>query len=694
MKKYLLIALTLIGQYAQAQTQIDRTKVPPAGPAPVLTLKDPFVYKFPNGITLLVVEDHRFPKVTATFSIDAGPVTEGNKAGVMSLMGGMLNEGTQKMSKADFDEAVEKLGATVNLNSSGGSASALSRYFKSTFSLMGQALREPAFKQESFAKLQSQALTNFKSEANSAQSVAARVNRALSFGKTHPEGEFETAESISGITLNDVKNAYAEHITPSRSYLTIIGDIKPELAKTYATEVFGSFKGVKLKLPVLSEIANPEKTEIDLVNMSNAVQAEISVINLITLKKNNPDYFPALLTNYILGGGAESRLFMNLREKHGFTYGAYSSLGSGRFQTKFEASASVRNAKADSAVGQFLSEIKRIRVEKVSDEELKVAKALYNGSFALGLEDPARTATFASNILINDLPADFYKTYLQRVNSVTAEDILRVAQKYLNYQNTRIVVVGNLSQIPDSLKKSGYTIKFFDTYANALPGSNSSSIAKINAHDVIVHYLAAIGGIENLKEIKSEEAISSMTVSGMTLQVTQKKMIPNLENTTMSMGGNTMLRTLFDGSKGFQEQMGTKKEFTSEEVAQKKARTSLTEQLDYILNPAFKLAVTGFQKIGDSQAYQVSVTDPTGKKSTEYYDTKSGLLVKSESSVTSGTNTVNTSIEVGDYRKIGKILIPYKQTISLSSAAGTQTIEMIVKEAKINTALTAADFKP
>jgi predicted Zn-dependent peptidase len=180
---------------------------------------------------------------------------------------------------------------------------------------------------------------------------------------------------------------------------------------------------------------------------------------------NDPDYFPALLANYILGGGAQAHLFMNLREKHGFTYGAYSSLGAGRFQATFDANASVRNAKTDSAVTQFLAEINRMRTEKVTAEELANAKALYNGSFARGLEDPARTASFASNILINKLPADFYKTYLQKFNAVTADDILRVAQKYMDYDHLRVIIVGNGSQILEGLKKLGYPVNLFDKYA-------------------------------------------------------------------------------------------------------------------------------------------------------------------------------------------------------------------------------------
>ena len=465
MKKLILLAAgALFIQLAQAQT-IDRSKEPAPGPAPVLSIKDPVIYKLPNGITLLVVEDHRLPKVTANYMIDAGSVTEGDKAGVLSLMGGMLNEGTKAKAKSDFDEAVDKIGANVNLNWSGGYASALTRYFTTAFKLMGEALKEPAFTQESFDKLKSQELTGLKSQAKNAKAISARVTNALAYGKNHPDGEFETEESIQKLTLQDVKDAYAKYVGPSRGYLTITGDIKPAEAKALVTEVFGGWTGPKVSLEKIADSPNPAKTEIDLVDVPNAVQSEINVVNLVNLRMSDPDYFPVLIANYILGGGAQARLFMNLREKHSFTYGAYSSLGAGRLQSMFDASASVRNAKTDSAVTEFLAEVNRIRTEKVTDEELTNAKALYAGSFARGLEDPARTATFASNILINNLPADFYKTYLQKVNAVTADDVMRVAKKYMDYDHLRVIIVGSQTQILPGLQKTGLPINFFDKYA-------------------------------------------------------------------------------------------------------------------------------------------------------------------------------------------------------------------------------------
>jgi len=466
MKKLVIIAaISLFAQGISAQT-IDRSQKPKPGPAPVITVADPVIYKLANGITVLVVENHKLPKVSASYNIDAGPITEGAKAGVVSLMGSMLNEGTTTKTKVQFDEAVDQLGADVNAGASGGTVSALTRYFEPAFMLMAESIRQPAFPLASFEKIKSQTLTGLKSNEKSAKAISARVVNALAYGKTHPNGEFETEASVNALKLEDVKEAYKKYITPSRGYLTFVGDIKPEAAKALAEKAFGDWKGTALTLPVLAKISNPVKTEVDVVNVSNAVQSEITVLNLIDLPMSNPDYFPVLLANQILGGGSESRLFMNLREKHGFTYGAYSSTGAGRFQSKFSATAAVRNEKVDSAVVEFLKEINTIRTAKVSAEELQNAKNLYNGSFALGLENPARTAGFASSILINNLPKDFYRTYLQKLNAVTTDDILRVAKKYYNYDNARVVIVGKTDAFIPGLTKAGFAIKQYDNYAS------------------------------------------------------------------------------------------------------------------------------------------------------------------------------------------------------------------------------------
>lgn len=690
MKKIFIIAvISLMAQGISAQT-LDRSHKPKPGPAPVIKIGDPVIYKLANGITVLVVENHKLPKITASYSIDAGPITEGAKAGVIGLMGNMLNEGTTTKTKVQFDEAVDQLGANVSLSAGGGQVSALTRYFSQAFSLMADGLRNPAFPQSSFEKLKSLALTDLKSSEKSAKAISGRVVDALAYGKNNPLGEFSTEASINAITLTDVKTAYKKYVTPSRGYLTFVGDIKPEVAKALAEKAFGSWKGNPLTLPVLAKVSNPTKTEIDVINVSSAVQSEITVTNLIDLRMSNPDYFPLLLANQILGGGADSRLFRNLREKHGFTYGAYSSSSAGRFQTRFSANAAVRNEKVDSAVVEFLNEINTIRTVKVSAEELQDAKNLYNGNFALGLENPARTASFASNIIINNLPKDFYRTYLQKINAVTVDDILRVAQKYLNYSNTRVVIVGKTDQFLPGLKKAGYSVKEFDNFATPVADIKTATVAK-SAQEVIKSYIAAIGGEANLSKVTSIVQIADMEIQGTKLGLTMKKLAPNLNSIEATMMGQTVMKQVFNGSTGYQMQMGKKADLTADEMADAKEDKGLFNQLNYGTDGS-KLEVAGTAKVGTADAYKLNITSATGKKKTEYYDAKTGFLVKEERVIPKDGVDISQTMEYGDYKKVGDIMFPFSITQSMQTPAGSQEFTIKVKEIKINSPLKVEDF--
>ncbi|GGI22541.1 insulinase family protein [Pedobacter mendelii] len=690
-KLFIIAAVSLLAQGISAQT-IDRSQKPKPGPAPVITVADPVIYKLANGITILVVENHKLPKVSASYSIDAGPIKEGAKAGVVSLMGSMLNEGTTTKTKAQFDEAVDQLGADVSAGASGGTVSALTRYFSAAFMLMAESIRQPSFPVASFEKIKSQTITGLKSSEKSAKAISSRVVNALAYGKNHPNGEFETEASINGITLDDVKTAYKKYVTPSRGYLTFVGDIKPEDAKALAEKAFGDWKGTTLTLPVLTKVGNPAKTEVDVVNVSNAVQSEITVTNLVDLPLSSPDYFAILLANQILGGGSESRLFMNLREKHGFTYGAYSSTGSGRFQSKFTATAAVRNEKADSAVVEFLKEINIIRTVKVSAEELQNAKNLYNGSFALGLENPARTAGFASSILINNLPKDFYRTYLQKLNAVTTDDVLRVAKKYFNHDNTRVVIVGKTESFVPGLTKAGFTINTFDNYAAPVKAETATNTTTSkSAKEVISNYITAIGGEAALKKVTAIQQTGEMDMQGNKLGIAMKKMAPNLSSMEMSMGGQTMVKQVFNGTTGYAMQMGQKAEMKADEIADAKADKGLFNQLFYGTDGS-KLEVTGTTKIGSANAYKLVVTSATGKKKTEYYDVTSGLLLKEESTTTKEGTEITQTTDYADYKKVGDVLFPHSIIQSVQTAKGGQEFNIVIKEIKVNPDLKTSDF--
>ncbi|MEO6221057.1 MAG: pitrilysin family protein [Ginsengibacter sp.] len=694
MKKLIIIIFgLLVVLNISAQPKVDRSKQPEAGPAPVISVATPVTYKLANGITVLVVEDHRLPKVSATYFIDQGPISEGNKAGEFDIMGGMLNEGTTSQTKAQFDEAVEKMGAEVSISGSNANTSALTRYFNKAFMLMAEALRKPAFAQESFDKIKSLTITGLKANEKSAKAISARVVNALAYGPSHPSGEFETEESVGALTLDDIKSMYKQYVTPSRGYLTFVGDIKPLEAKALAEKALGDWKGASLSLPKLGLVANPSKTELNLVDLPNAVQSEITVVNLVDLPMSSPDYFPILLANQILGGGEEGHLYKNLREKHGYTYGAYSGVSAGRFQTKFSAGASVRNEKTDSAIMQILNELDTIRTQQVSDEELKNAKALYNGSFALGLEDPARTAAFSSNILINNLPEDFYKTYLQKINAVTAADVQRVAQKYFNYNNTRIVVVGKAETIKPGLVAMKYSVNMYDKYVKEVQEKSlASAISTKTPDEIISNYIQAIGGENKLKEIKSISITGKMNMQGMALKYEQKQMSPNLEVTNIIMNSNPVVHKFFNGKTGSMTQMGNTQPLSEEEIAEGVETKGIFSQLFY-KDAGYKLENAGIEKVGSNDAYKINITSPTGKKSTEYYDINSGYLIKNARSTKANGQDVEQSIEFSNYKKVADVMFPFTTAVSVQTAAGVQEFVIDMDDIKVNTGVTIEDFK-
>lgn len=687
MKKISISILGLLVFCITNGQKIDRTKQPESGPAPVITFGNPEVFKLANGMTVLVVEDHHLPKVTASFFIDQGPITEGAKAGLFGLMGQMLNEGTTTKSKAEFDEAVEQMGASVSLSGGGASTSALTRFFPKAFNLMVEGLRHPAFKQESLDKLKSQSLTALKAQEKSAKAISERVVNALVYGTDHPSGEFETEKSISSINLDEIKKAYHDYVTPSRSYLTFVGDIKPSEAKSLAMKALNDWKGVSLQLPKLQDVKNPSKTEIDFVDVSNAVQAEITVVNVVDLPMSNPDYFATRIANQILGGGAEGYLYKNLREAHGYTYGSFSSIGSGRYQSTFSAFASVRNEKVDSAIIEMLNEIERIRTKPVSEDDLNTFKALYNGAFALSLENPGRTASFASTIMVNKLPKDFYKTYMQKINAVTAADVERIAKKYFNYSDTRVVVVGRGSELKSKLEALGYPVHYYDAYAKEVKQSDTAAISNVSAADVIKKYIDAIGGADKLKSVNTMYVKGNMQVQGMTLPYISKAKSPNIAMMAVLMNDNPVFKRVFNGTSGFSSQMGNKQDFTEDEMNDAKDKKSIFEQLEYN-DGTYKTAVTGVEKVNGKDAIKLVVTGPSGTNWNEFYDPETGYLVKSEKKTVSDGQSVLQSVVFSDYRKTADIMVPHKLDIS----AGDQQFEVIVDSVQFNEGVTDADF--
>lgn len=684
----LAIALMAIGLNAQ----VDRSIMPKPGPAPEINLKDPQRFELTNGLKVLVVENHKLPRVSMQLTIDNPPVAEGEKAGASILTGSLLGNGSKSISKDDFNEEVDFLGARINFGFQSASASSLSKYFPRILKLMADAAINPNFTQEEFEKEKAKLITGLKTEEKDVSAIANRVQNALAYGINHPYGEFATEKTVNNVTLADVQRFYGELFVPANAYLVVIGDVKFDEVKELVTKNFDDW--VKASPPSLgyTEPLDVQYTQINFVDVPNAVQSEIAVENLVNLKMKDPDYLAALVANRILGGGGEARLFLNLREDKAYTYGSFSRIGNDKYApSRFRAAASVRNIVTDSSVVEILKEVDRITKEPVTEMELKNTKAKYVGNFVLALEQPSTIARYALNIETEGLPKDYYKTYLERINAITVEDVQKAAQKYFHINNARVVVAGKGSEVLDNLEKVSFndrmlSVNYYDKYAKAVEKPNYDIVLPegVNVQSVLDAYFEAIGGKAAVDKIQSLKLVYEGSAMGSTIKTEEKRTADKYVQTTF-MNDAPMMGVIAKGDELFMKQGGNKVPLPPEMQQDMKAAMGIFPEQGIALSNKAKL--TGTEDVDGKAAYKIEVPGETVQAS-YFYDVESGLKVKETTVVTMNGQTQNQEVNYKDYQEVDGIKFPSVKVGSM----GPQMIETKLLEAAINVEVTEEDF--
>ncbi|RXM38092.1 peptidase M16 [Chryseobacterium sp. CH21] len=660
--------------------KIDLNAMPKPGPTPAINIAKPKTFQLSNGLTVMVVENNKLPRVNASLSMDRPPYNEGAVTGVSGIMAEQFENGTTNISKDDFNKKVDYLGANLNFSSGGASANSLSKYFPEVLGLMADAIINPKFSAEEIQNSKERAIEGLKSEEKNASSIAEKVSNALMYGKNTSRGEFETVESINKIQLADVQNTYKKYYAPDNAYLVIVGDVKFDQVKPLIEKAFSGWKKANTPIAPLEPASNVAKTEINVVDVPSAVQSVVSLNNLNTLKMKDANYFPATIANYILGGGGEARLFMNLREKNGFTYGAYSSMVASKYSPEFSASASVRNEVTDKAVKEFMNELNAIST--VKPEELANAKAKLKGSFIMSLEQPATIARFALNQKVQDLPADFYTNYLKSIDKVTAADVSNAVKATILPNQSRIFIAGKASDISEGLEKLGYPVKYFDKEANSVAKPTVQKVdANVTVASVVDKYINAIGGKANLAKITSYTTNAFMSMQGQNIDFKIIKAQGGKELTTVTAMGQVVQKQVFDGKTGYSMQMGQKVDVTPEEIAEKQKNPELFEELGFAKSADYKLS--GIEKIGGEDSYAIK-----GGDTTYYYSVATGLKTGETKKVKNKGQEMTIPTTFSNYKDVEGVKMPY--TIAVSQMGMDMT--MTVKSYEINKA-TDADFK-
>ncbi len=689
-----------------ATAQLDRSQRPEPGPAPEIHLGEFDSFTLDNGMKVIVVENRQVPVISFQLTLDIDPVMEGEAKGYTSLAGSLMREGTTNRTKEEIDESIDFIGANLSTFATGMFASSLSRHKETLVDLMADVLLNPIFPEEELQRLITRQKSGLATVQNDANQMANNVGRAVAYGPNHPYGENTSPESLENVNLELIRDYYNSFFKPNAAYMVIVGDIDLQEAKELMDEYFAQWEPGEVPTMEYPTPTPPDGRTVSIANRSGAVQSVVAVTYPVELTPGHEDAIKASVMNSVLGGGAFSgRLMQNLREDKGYTYGARSSLSTDPVVGRFNARTEVRNEVTDSTITEILYEMHRMINEPVEESSLELTKNFMTGSFARSLEQPRTIARFALNIERYGLPEDYYATYLERLNAVTAEEVQEMARKYIFPDNAHIVVAGNRDEVIDNIRQFSATgeVDLYDAFGRPVEEPDLLPVPDgITLETVLDNYLEASGGKEHLAAIQDMTTKAKTSVQGMEINITTYQKAPNMVRLEMAMGGNVMQTQVFDGEKAvFSSPMG-KQEFTEgPEFDAMKMAAVMNMEMDYE-KYGFEKELLGIATIDGQQAYKVESVSPDGQKFQDYYHVETGLKIKEETpqGVTKYFDYKEITVREAQEPSFFARLFGRKTTepvvlkfpSHMETQAGPQTLEMEVTEIKIDTGLEAEKF--
>ena len=434
-----------------------------------------------NGLRVILLPAHKVPTFNMQMVVLSGGLSDKTDYhGLASFTATLLREGTTKRSSKDIAEQVDAIGATLGANSglstmtSVVNASGLIENLDQTLDLFADVIRNPTFPQAEVDKYKTRTLAQLQFQRSIPQFLAQeQFNKAI-YGTNHPASLVSPpAESIKKLTSKDMADFHSTYYRPNNAILAIVGDVTMKEIMPKLEKYFGDW--AKGEVPATSIPPAPAQADarIFLIDRPGSVQTVLQ-LGTLGIERTSPDYFAVLLADRVLGGGPSGRLFLNLREDKGYTYGAYSNFGGSKFRGTWVSSSEVRTDVTEGAMKEFMYELNRLRNEPVSAEELDNAKRAIIGSFALSLEQPT---TLLQNIItqkLYNLPADYWDTYPQKVSAITEADVQAAAQKYIDLGHLQVVAVGDASKAREILAKYG-KVELYDADGKPVPGSENNN---------------------------------------------------------------------------------------------------------------------------------------------------------------------------------------------------------------------------
>ncbi|MFK8162137.1 MAG: M16 family metallopeptidase [Lewinella sp.] len=662
-----------------------RSKAPAPGPAPVIKLGDFQDFKLDNGLQVVLVENHKLPRVSYQLFVDVPPTVEGKYAGASGMMGSMLRRATSTKSKEELDEAIDFIGATLNTGASGAYAATISKYKETLMDMMAEVILDARFPEEEFAKVKSEAEANLQSTLNNPGAIASRIQSVVTYGKDHPYGELRTAETLKNITVAEVKDFYDTYFVPNRSYLVMVGDLTRAEAEKMAKEAFSDWKAKDVMVKEFDMPKRPSGVTVNFVPRAGAVQSNIIISHPVDVKPGSKEAIPGSMVNLILGSGSfNSRLFQNLREDKAYTYGAGSSLNTDELAGSFSASSDVRNEVTDSAVTQFMLELAKISSEPVTAKELAGTKSLITGSFGRALESPQRIARYALNTIRYGLDRDYYPTYLKKVESASTNDLLEVARMAMSPTNTNIIVVGEKA-VAEKLAKFATSgkVNYFDVNGEPINMEEMAAPTDVTPKSVIMGYIDAIGGADAVAKVKNIALTMEANVQGQTITQTMIKEGGTKFNSQTMMMGMVMADQRYNDGKAKMIQQGQPVPDNPGLAAAMAEQAALFPVVD-LLEKLDEITISGTEMVNGKPAIVLTIERENGKAQ-HLFDKESMLQVQTVAK--QGPN--NVTVNFGDYREVGGVKMPYSMKMT---GMMPFPLEMKVTKAEVNTEIDQSLF--
>tara|TARA_R110001583_G_scaffold16737_1_gene68435 strand:+ start:9779 stop:11842 length:2064 start_codon:yes stop_codon:yes gene_type:complete len=670
---FILVAICLV---SSVHAQVDRTKAPAAGPAPKIQLGDYETFTLKNGLKVLVIENHKIPKVSFSLNLNNDPIVEGDKAGYSSFAGELIGTGTTDRTDAQIAEEIDFIGANLRTSAGGVNASGLSRYKENIMELMADVTLNPSFPKAEFDKIIKQTLSGLESSKTDPNSISSNLRSRVVYGANHPYGDVMTKSTVENITLDDCEKYYNTYFKPNVAIMAIVGDITTKEAKKLVKKYFGDWEKAEVPTFKYDMPTKMNGKRVVLANKDAASQSLIQIINTFELKKGHADVIPSRVMNAMLGSGFSGLLFKNLREDKAYTYGAYSNISSDKLVANFRTTSNVKAEVTDSAFVQMVVEIDRIRDTKLTQDHLNMTKSAMAGDFARALENPSTIASFAMSIERYNLPTDYYATYLEKLDKVTLDDVQVMAKKYIDPNNAVYLVVGD-KKYKERLAKlsSEGVVEEYDFKGDIVKEDPNAIPEGLTANAVVENYINAIGGREKLESIKNMSVKGEMKMGPMSINVEQA--YKNNEKFAMSMvmNGQVMQAIKYNGTSAKVVAQGRENVANAEQLKGFKMQAHMFAELN-LEELGFTVKIAGSEMIEGKKAYKLEIVGTDGTTKYDYYCATTGLKLKTVAQ----ENGMSITMLYSDYKEVEGMKFPF----STITKMGPQEMPLTITSLELN----------